>query len=269
MSKAMFDAFHKLTTTGLRDLAALCRQCPGLQPPSTHALQQLAGSELGDTIAQDIGTLVAQGWQTEQIATVADAVVEARSREPTLEQALDLVLSGPDNPGICTRDTAAVMHSLLAEAQKEVLLIGYAIHNATPLFEPLALRLANEPGLRVWCCLDISRPYNDTSLSSEIVQRFAHDFTTRHWPWMPKPEVFYDPRSLEPSGPRRSSLHAKCVVIDRLASLVTSANFTSAAQERNIEVGVIIRHPAVADRLARYFETLCAIHQLVPCSLPS
>jgi phosphatidylserine/phosphatidylglycerophosphate/cardiolipin synthase-like enzyme len=264
----MFDALHKLTMTGLRDLAAMSRQCPGLHPLSTHALQQLAGIELGEALARELQSLLAQGWRTEQIATVAEAVADTRRREPSLDQVLDLVLSGPDAPGICTRDTAAVMHALLAEAKQEVLLVGYTIHNATPLFEPLARRLAAEPGLRVWCCLDIGRPYNDTSLSSEIVRRFAQDFTTRHWPWTPRPEVYFDPRSLDPPGPHRSSLHAKCIVVDRLAALVTSANFTSAAQDRNIEVGLIVRHPATVGRLASYFETLCATQQLVPCDLP-
>jgi len=162
----MFEAFHKLAPTGLRDLAAMCRQCPGHQPLPTHALQQLAGTELGDELAQGVCALLQHGWRAEQVADVAEAIAEALSREPTLEQVLDLVLSGPEAPGICTRDTAAVMHALLAEAKQEVLLVGYAIHNATQLFEPLALRLANESGLRVWCCLDISRQHNDTSLSS-------------------------------------------------------------------------------------------------------
>lgn len=263
----MFEAFHKLTPASQRDLSALCRQHPGSQMPSTHALQQLAGIELGEVLAREIRTLMMQGWQTEQIAAVAAALAEAGSQTLRLEQVVDLVLSGPDSPGICTRDTAAVMHALLAEAKREVLLVGYAVHNATPLFEPLALRLANEPQLRVWCCLDIGRPYNDTSLSTEIVQRFARDFATRHWPWTPKPELYYDPRSLDSQSSHRSCLHAKCIVIDRLAALITSANFTSAAQERNIEVGLVVRHPALADRLARYFETLCTTHQLVPCDL--
>jgi phosphatidylserine/phosphatidylglycerophosphate/cardiolipin synthase-like enzyme len=44
--------------------------------------------------------------------------------------------------------------------------------------------------------------------------------------------------SAEP-GPR-ASLHAKCIVVDRRWSFITSANFTEAAQERNIEAGVLI-----------------------------
>ncbi len=263
----MFEAFHNLTTTGLRHLAAMCRQRSEACPPTTHALQQLAGNELGEQLAQSLHALLQQGWRTEQVASIADVIAEARNWQPALDQVLDMVLSGPEAPGVCTRDTGAVMHALLAEARHEILLVGYAVHNATQLFEPLAQRLAQESGLRVWFCLDIGRPYNDTSLSSEIVRRFAQDFATRHWPWTPKPQVFYDPRSLELPAAQRSSLHAKCIAIDRSAALVTSANFTSAAQERNIEVGVIVRHSPIAARVAQYFESLCETKQLVPCSL--
>lgn len=261
----MFEALHKLTNAALRDFAALCRQRPGTDPPPTYGLHQLAGRELGNELSQCLGEVLQQGWRLEQVASVADAIAGARSTERAFDRLFDLVLSGPDAPGIATRDTAAVMHALLAEAKQEVLLVGYAIHNATQLFEPLGLRLANEPGLRVWCCLDIKRKLNDTSLPSEIVRRFAHDFATRHWPWSPKPEVYYDPRSLDTGGPYRSSLHAKCVVVDRHAALITSANFTEAAQQRNIECGVIIRSKNEAERIVRYFESLCEQGELQEC----
>jgi phosphatidylserine/phosphatidylglycerophosphate/cardiolipin synthase-like enzyme len=55
---------------------------------------------------------------------------------------------------------------------------------------------------------------------------------------------------------KRSCLHAKCVVVDRRVAFVTSANFTEAAQTRNIEVGALIRCERFAARLAVHFETL-------------
>jgi phosphatidylserine/phosphatidylglycerophosphate/cardiolipin synthase-like enzyme len=75
-------------------------------------------------------------------------------------------------------------------------------------------------------------------------------------PWSPLPNVFYDPRSLDHSGKTRSSLHAKCIVVDRRIALVTSANFTEAAQQRNIEAGVLVRDAGFAERIAKYFDGL-------------
>ena len=54
----------------------------------------------------------------------------------------------------------------------------------------------------------------------------------------------------------RSSLHAKCVVVDAEHVFVSSANFTEAGQERNIEVGLNIRSEWLAKRLIRHFKLL-------------
>ena len=51
-------------------------------------------------------------------------------------------------------------------------------------------------------------------------------------------------------GPPYSSLHAKCVVVDGLRALVSSANFTQRGQERNIEVGVLIEDATFAEFLS-------------------
>jgi hypothetical protein len=57
-----------------------------------------------------------------------------------------------------------------------------------------------------------------------------------------RPVVYYDPRSLDRSLDRRATWHAK-VVVDDEVSLVTSANFTEWAQQRNLEAGALIRAP--------------------------
>lgn len=55
-------------------------------------------------------------------------------------------------------------------------------------------------------------------------------------------------------GPRTSLRYL--VVIDRKVAFITSANFTGAAQSRNIEAGVLLRQPRIATRLHGYFEGL-------------
>lgn len=57
------------------------------------------------------------------------------------------------------------------------------------------------------------------------------------------PRVFYDPRALEMDSHKKACLHAKCIVVDRKEVFVSSANFTEAAQERYLEVGLLIHSP--------------------------
>lgn len=68
------------------------------------------------------------------------------------------------------------------------------------------------------------------------------------------PEVYYDPRSLETEGSKRAVLHAKTVVVDGRFTLLTSANFTEAAHERNIEAGVLVDDTRLAERMTRQFD---------------
>lgn len=237
----------------LRDLLGLLRAASSIAF-NMHTLQQLFGATDGVVVANTLQRLGAQGWTTRQLAATVDAVIT--SRELQNRFSYDLVLSGPEVPGIPTRSTHAVLHALISEAKSEVLLVGYVIHNATSLLFPLASKMQSDPSFDVWCCLDIKRGKNDTSEAHSLVQRFKNEFENEIWPWNPKPRVYYDPRSLADWGTTRSSLHAKCVIVDRKVAFVTSANFTDAAQHRNIEAGVLTRDPRLASKLHYYFDGL-------------
>jgi phosphatidylserine/phosphatidylglycerophosphate/cardiolipin synthase-like enzyme len=81
------------------------------------------------------------------------------------------------------------------------------------------------------------------------------------------PTVYHDPRSLAPEQGKRSSLHARCVVVDRQTALVSSANFTEAAHLRNIEVGTLVHGAGFAARLVEHFEMLADAKLLLPLLL--
>jgi len=87
------------------------------------------------------------------------------------------------------------------------------------------------------------------------------------WPGTRLPTVYYDPRSLELDHSNRASLHAKCIVVDNETAFVSSANFTEAAQLKNIEVGVIIKSPHFARHLSQHFDALAAEAVLKPVPL--
>jgi phosphatidylserine/phosphatidylglycerophosphate/cardiolipin synthase-like enzyme len=251
----MLEIIHKLPSQALHALATSLRDGPLSSGITRFALQQIAGPQAGD-LERCLEQLFRDGFTPTQTALLVGAIAEARTANPEPASLFDLVLSGPDVPGVPTADTAAVMHTLLEQAESEVLLVCYSIHNGERLFERLAARMSTLPSLRVVFYLDISRKYTDTSLTTEIVRRFGTEFREKHWPWPQLPELYYDPRSLSESTDKRSSLHAKCVVVDRRVALVTSANFTEAAQHRNIEAGVLVKYQPFVDRLVSYFETL-------------
>lgn len=196
-----------------------------------------------------------------------EALAASVQSSPDPAVLFELVLSVPDLAGVPTRDTAAVFQMLVQEARQEVLLVGYAVYGGDQIFGPRAARMENEPNLKLTSCLDIPRRPGDASPDQEVVQQYAREFRQKHWPWPELPELYYDPRALVPAGEGRASLHAKCVVVDQKTALITSANFTEAAQKRNIEVGLLTRYLPIAERIARYFRGLIEQGRLRPCPL--
>ena len=169
---------------------------------------------------------------------------------------MGLVWTGPEAPGIVNRETSVVVRDLFTSANEHVLVAGYTVYQGREVFRALAERMVQLPELKVRMFLDIHRRHRDTTRDTELIREFAHKFKTADWPGSRMPEVFYDPRSLDTDQVKRSSMHAKCIVIDRKIAFVSSANFTEAAQVRNIEVGALIRSARFAARLAEHFEAL-------------
>lgn len=251
----------KLPTDHLATLAEAIQNRWITLNSSLPTIANLVGGLAADVTAA-FAQLQQSGFNDAQTAVLLASIVAAKRTETDHGVQADLVLSGPDVPGIPTSATEAVVQSLFQEAESEIVLAGYAFHNAKAIFEPLAKRLQAKPTLKVILHVDISRGFQDTTIAAGIVARFANDFWKKHWPWHPRPEVFYDPRALETDAKKRACLHAKFIIIDRKKVLITSANFTEAAQHRNIEAGVILTAASKAQQLAAYFDQLRAIAAL-------
>ena len=183
----------------------------------------------------------------------------ARTRKP------DLVWSGPEVPGLHARDTRRVYEELLGSAERSIWASTYAFFDGPKAFEVLARRMETMTALRVTLLLNIQRKRGDTTASEQLVRRFADHFWKNDWPGSSRPSVFYDPRALDPEG--RGVLHAKAVVADDEAVFITSANFTEAGLDRNIELGVLIRDRAFALAVGGYFRSLIDRDLLKPLPL--
>jgi phosphatidylserine/phosphatidylglycerophosphate/cardiolipin synthase-like enzyme len=125
------------------------------------------------------------------------------------------------------------------------------------MFSPLSpSACGSELDLTVRLCLDVRRPPGDKTRADALLRRFADRFLSQEWPGPRIPEVFYDPRSLIDGDGLRASLHAESVVVDGAKAFIGSANFTEAAQFRNIELGLVTYRPDVAAAVERHFAGL-------------
>jgi phosphatidylserine/phosphatidylglycerophosphate/cardiolipin synthase-like enzyme len=187
------------------------------------------------------------------LRTSAASVAAFRTQAPSTE----VVWTGPRVEGSYLRATREVIRELLRGAHAELLVVGYWIaarDDRAGIIEEVIASLAEavSRGIVVRIVID-ERVRSDGRDNRRIL--------ISAWPVrvaLPKILTWH----LPPSD-QHVKLHAKLLVADRRDALVTSANLTSYAMDRNIEMGVrVLGHPAAA--IARHFDLLEAYGILNP-----
>jgi len=149
---------------------------------------------------------------------------------------VEVVVTGPDSPEAPVRLTSEVVAQLIDSADHDVTMVSYAAYQMPAVVA--ALDAAAGRGVRVRLILESPEKLD----GGGGAQAYAR-FTTYHWP-------------LDRRDPPDAKLHAKAVIIDGRDVLLTSANMTSAAYGRNIELGVLCRGGGVAAQVQRHFDGL-------------
>jgi phosphatidylserine/phosphatidylglycerophosphate/cardiolipin synthase-like enzyme len=231
---------HHLTIADLRYLLNLVEQSLLRAPLRTTPRSQLQRLELWPYL-HSLSDL-----DQPSLITVLNVLLNAKLYR---EKSAELVWTGPDIRTGTSRDTWAVVKNLFSSPRESVLLAGYSFDHGKQLFEPLHQSM-KKSALDVKFFIHIESMQKDTKLihSASHLEQAMDRFLQTNWPFgEPWPEIYYDPRTLDPH--ERVSLHAKCLVVDSHTSLVTSANFTDRGHHRNIEVGSLIYNPDFAEQL--------------------
>lgn len=202
----------------------------------------------GITHQHDLLLEMLEGHSRAACLALLDAVLAERAKydRPPPE----LVWTGPEAISAVARDTAVVLRELFESAEERVVLAGYSFRNITQVLGPLR-EVMRTRGVAAKFFVDIDQVQSSVSDPDAYVQSSLQAWVDTNWRFgRPYPEVYCDRRVLAPAPPW-SSLHAKCVAVDGARAFVSSANFTGRAQERNIEVGVLLHDTTFAAQLER------------------
>jgi phosphatidylserine/phosphatidylglycerophosphate/cardiolipin synthase-like enzyme len=244
-----------LSPTALRELAAAIGAGTVGVPFSTLALGRLGLGTPPEAVSDELNGLLRIGASPPVLARMLDALAAERAEAQYTADRTELVWTGPESQGSRTRDTSVVVRQLFASAERTVLVSSYAVYDGRAVFEPLIERMAQVPTLQVRLFLNVARP-SDGTAEDQALRNAASEFLRYHWSGDRMPEVYYDPRSLAPGTADKAVLHAKVIVVDDAQAFVTSANFTEAAHQRNIEAGVLVQSQGLAISLRRQFDGL-------------
>ena len=168
---------------------------------------------------------------------------------------IEIAWTGPAASGPIVRSTSLILEEMLEGARDagEVLLVGYSlsVEPGTTMERVLGLLVAAAQR-RATLSVVLHSDENETENMNNLFQLWDV--------FVKKPSVYtWRP----PSDHPYTKLHAKCLVVDRLDALVTSANFTFHGLESNLELGLRVRGPQAA-AIAERFDHLIASQVLRP-----
>lgn len=172
------------------------------------------------------------------VAATLRAIATAAERVPAPPI---LVWSGPQLPGDSIRTTSAIVR-LIDEAEESVLASTYSGTATAPFVQ--ALVRAAQRKIAITVVADVSQ---QKACAAAI--RIA----------VPRARVFgfFDAVTDQPR-----MQHSKVLVVDGHTALVTSANLSYAAVEKNLEAGLLVQDSSIASQIRRRFADLIAAGNL-------
>ncbi len=198
-------------------------------------LPHLAAQRAFATNRAEVKILLAELVLTVGGADVAAAVLDGIASVPR-SVGPEPVWTAPKVPGLEGRTTLAVA-DLINRATATIYAATYSAGAGAEYVQALANAI--DRGISVTVILDRGmQTKNGGALPKALIG-------ARVWSYAPEPVGAWTPLQ-----------HAKLVIVDRSAALVTSANFSNAAAKLNLECGLLCRDVSLADGLVRQLETL-------------
>lgn len=166
------------------------------------------------------------------------------------QQHIELLWSGPSPANqIPARRIDQALYDLIANAKREILMVTFAAARIERLTGEL--RKAAKVGVKIRLILEFEES-SEGQLSYDALRAFPPALIQAseiyHWP--------VEKRDRNQAG-RPGKLHAKVAIVDDIA-LVSSANLTDDAFNRNLELGIMAKSPEFISSTKRYFESLIA-----------
>lgn len=222
------QGLQKMPTTGNADLVFLMGQ----------VMQQ----------AEGVMSWEALSWAIE---TTSKTYQHMRS-----EQQIELLLTGPPPYGtMAVRRIDQALYDLVLSAKSEIILVTFAATKIKYLTK--ALIEAQQRGVQITLILEFEQS-SEGQLSFDALNAFPLELikavSVFCWP--------VEKRDRNQSG-KPGKLHAKVALVDDVA-LISSANLTDDAFNRNLEIGVKLEGGNIPKLLHQYFDGLCGDEVLQP-----
>jgi phosphatidylserine/phosphatidylglycerophosphate/cardiolipin synthase-like enzyme len=237
LATAVVAVVEELGEAHVHSLATAYRGTGAYTVATAAAIRQVVPAghrELVDPLNAEWAAL--PGTEGPSIALALDTALAAK--EVASVATVDIVVTGPDSPVAPVRLTSEVVRQLIAGAKERVTLVSYAAYQVPAI--TAALDAVSARGVRVDLILE-SPEHLDGGGGAAAYAKYR----IYHWP-------------ADQREPPDAKLHAKAIIVDSRDVLLTSANMTNAAYDKNIELGILCRGGTTARRVQKHFDALIA-----------
>lgn len=187
-----------------------------------------------------------RAWQKYSYIGPAELSIALRSSSCTsslhnMKSSVELVWTGPSTGVVPVRHTEQVLCQVIRSSTKKLYIVSYVAYKVDTIIRELCD--AAERGVNINLIFESSTEHGGTVSFDSVGAMKKTVSTANMYVW-------------KKTGQTVGSVHAKCAVADGKLSFITSANFTAAAMERNMELGVLVEGGHIPQNLERHLEAL-------------
>jgi len=216
-------------------------------------------SSFGPNADKELVARLDSAWQSAADVAPRDVAIALRGASSAAvaqerRGAVELAWTGPDIGHVPIRHTEQVLCEVIDAAKRRLFIVSFVAYGVESIVT--ALRNAIERNVDVSILLELSREHGGKIDNHDSVKLMRQVLPSAHLlAWVP-----------DEAAPDHwpGSVHAKCAVADGEVAFITSANLTSAAMERNMELGVLIKGGSLPADLHDHLESLVTTRVITP-----
>lgn len=198
--------------------------------------------KLSPNINTKLIDILEQNWKQNKQLTPMEIASALMSASFTAEIAasrgsVEMVWTGPSSNLVPIRHTEQVLKEVIESAKSKLFVVSFVAYDVPSIHA--ALNKAIERNVSVDILVESSQN-SHSKISVNSVPKMKSS--------VPKASIYVWDQSQSPSS-AIGVVHAKCAVADDCIAFITSANLTTAAMEKNVELGVLIKGGDLPARL--------------------
>ncbi len=211
-----------------------------------------ARSSFGPGAEQSVIDRLGKAWDDMPSLTPLELAAALRGASGTValiekREIVDMVWTGPKTGMVASRHTEQVLLEVISSATEQLFLVSFVAYNIDSIIKALQNAVGQNVVISILLESSVVHGGKISTDSILMIQKLLP--TAKIYAWNPKSKN---------DGASKGAVHAKCAVADGKLAFVTSANLTSAAMERNLELGVLVRGGKLPDELHRHLDALVA-----------